>query len=153
MTTGLFSIDQEQNDRLLLEQEMRRQDLIDFAVRRFAPQFADKPDVKAIHLYSTNASLRKEIRALCGGKTILVEHVVTGTLRRDRNEIVQEGYFLQLPAKADLVATKSALTSKVEWLAARLGAQAIVLPEATGYLSARLDKQRVLTIVGGDQIR
>lgn len=149
----LFQISMEDNDRLLLEQEQRRQDLIDFAVRRFAPQFADKPDVKAIHLYSTNASLRKEIRALCGGKTILVEHVVTGTERKDRNEVVQESGVLELPSTADLVATKSALNSRVEWLSAKLRALPLVLPEATDFLIKLLDKRRVLTIVGGDQAR
>lgn len=149
--TALFPIDQDQNDRLLLDAEQRRQDLIDFAVRRFAPHLEGKRDVKVIHLHSTNASLRKEIRALCGGKTILVEHVVTGTERKDRNEVVQEGYLLDLPRKADLVATKSALNKKVEWLAARLSALPVVLPEGINYLAARLEKQRVLTIVGGDQ--
>jgi hypothetical protein len=150
--SALFPLNQEENDRLLLEQEQRRQDLIDFAVRRFAPHLADKPDVKVIHIYSTNASLRKEIRALCGGKTVCVEHVTTGTDRKDRNEVVQDNPVkLALPATADLVATKSALNKKVEWLSARLQALPLVLPEATNYLMARLDKQRVLTIVGGDQ--
>ena len=147
----LFPIDQEQNDALLLAEAQRKNDLIDFAVRRFAPHREGKPDVRVIHLHSTNASLRKEIRAICGGKTILVEHVLAGTERKDRNEVVQEGFRLQLPVTADLVATKSALNKKVEWLAARLKALACVLPEGQDYLMARLDKQRVLTIVGGDQ--
>lgn len=151
--TTLFPLDQEQNDRLLLEAEQRKQDLIDFAVRRFAPHLEGKSDVKVIHLYSANASLRKEIRALCGGKTILVEHVVTGTERKDRNEVVQESGVLELPSTADLVATKSALNSRVEWLSAKLRALPLVLPEATDFLIKLLDKRRVLTIVGGDQAR
>ncbi|BCP41473.1 hypothetical protein MINTMi27_15660 [Mycobacterium intracellulare] len=151
--TALFPIDQEQNDQLLLQEAQRKQDLIDFAVRRFAPHLEGKPDVKVIHLYSTNASLRKEIRALCGGKTILVEHVVDGTERKDRNEVVQEGVMLELPSRADYVATKSALNTKVEWLSARLQALPLVLPEATDYLLAALDRKGVITVVGGDQAR
>ncbi|RAV17483.1 hypothetical protein DQP57_00200 [Mycobacterium colombiense] len=151
--TTLFPLDQEQNDKLLLQEAQRKQDLIDFATRRFAPHLVDKPDVRLINLYSTNASLRKEIRALCGDRIICVEHVVAATGRKDRNEMVQEGMYLDLPQSADLVATKSALNTKVEWLAARLGALPIVLPEATNYLMALLEKKHVLTIVGGEQSR
>lgn len=151
--SALFPIDREQNDALLLAEVQRKNDLIDFAVRRFAPHLEGKPDVKAIHLYSTNASLRKEIRALCGGRIICVEHVVDGTKRQDRNEVVQEGIFLPLPPTADVVATRSALNTKTEWLAARLGALPIVLPEATDWLMAALDRKRVLVIVGADQAR
>lgn len=151
--TTLFPLNQEQNDRLLLEAEQRKQDLIDFAVRRFAPHLDGRPDIQVLHLYSTNATLRKEIRAIVGGKTIVVEHVVTGvkTAKTQVHEVVQEGVFLTLPATADMVATKTALNKKVEWLAARLHALPIVLPEAADYLVAALKKKRVLTIVGGDQ--
>ena len=151
--TALFPLDQAENDRLLLAEEQRRQDLIDFAVRRFAPHLEGKPDIKVLHLYSTNASLRKEIRSLCGGKTIVVEHVVT-QMRVPKSvvhEIVHDGFMLDIPSSADFVATKSALTRKVEWLAARLAALPIVLPEAGDYLRAALEKARVLTVVGGDQ--
>lgn len=149
----MFPIDQAENDRLLLEAEQRKHDLIDYAVAKYAPHLINKPDVKVLHLYSTNASLRKEIRALCGGKTVLVEHVLTGNAlpRTVRNVIQYESLRLPIPAQADLVVTKAGLTKKVEWLAARLSAMPIVLPEATGYLIARLDKQLLLTLVGADQ--
>lgn len=149
----MFTISQEENDRLLLEAEQRRQDLIDFAVRRFMPHLEGRPDVKVIHLYSTNASLRKEIRTLCGGKTIVVEHVVTGTKvpKAVIHEVVQDGIYLDIPDKADLVATKSSLNKKIEWLSARLEALPMVLPEAGEYFLAALERARVLTVVGGDQ--
>lgn len=152
--TTLFPLDQAENDRLLLEAEQRKQDLIDFAVRRFAPNLEGKPGVKVVNLYSTNASLRKEIRALCGGKTIVVEHVVTGTKvpKAVIHEVVQDsGYLLDIPAKADFVITKSALTKKVEWLAARLSALPVVLPEAGDYFLKALTRAQVLTVVGGEQ--
>lgn len=152
--TTLFPLDQAENDRLLLEAERRRQDLIDFAVRRFAPHLEGKPDVKVLNLYSTNSTLRKEIRALSGRKTIVVEHVMaaTRTARSVVHEIVQDnGVLLDIPSKADFVATKSALTKKVEWLAARLGALPLVLPEAGDYFTVALERARVLTVVGGDQ--
>jgi len=110
----LFPLDQAENDRLLLAEEQRRQDLIDFAVRRFAPHLEGKPDIKVLHLYSTNASLRKEIRSLCGGKTIAVEHVVT-QMRVPKiivHEIVHDGHLLDIPSSADFVATKSALKGR-----------------------------------------
>jgi tRNA threonylcarbamoyladenosine modification (KEOPS) complex Pcc1 subunit len=153
MTIPWFEVDMAENDRLLLEEAQRRQDLIDFAVRRFAPHFEADPDVKVIHLYSTNTSLCKEIRSHCGGKTILVEHVLTESKRRDRNEMLtqRDGLKLAIPSTADLVATKSALNSKIQWLSAQLRALPLVLPEATEYLLAYLDKRRVLIIVGGDQ--
>lgn len=151
--TTLFPLDQKENDRLLLAEVQRKTDLIDYAVRRFAPHLAGKPDVRVVHLYSTNNSLRKELREMCGGRIIVVEHALAGTNRKDRNEVVQEGVRLDLPATADFVATKSALNSRVEWLAARLRALTVVLPEATDYLLAALDKRRVLTIVGGDQAK
>lgn len=154
MTSSLFPIDQEANDRLLLEAEQRKQDLIDFAVRRFAPHLEGTPGVKVLNLYSTNASLRKEIRAQCGGKTIVVEHVVAATKvpKAVVHEVVQEGaVYLDLPTTADFVATKSGLTKKVEWLAARLHALPIVLPEAGSYLAAALERAQLLTIVGGEQ--
>ena len=149
----MFPLDQAENDRLLLEAEQRKRDLIDFAVRRFAPHLEGKPDVKVLHLYSTNASLRKEIRALCGGRTILVEHVVN-QMRVPKSvihEVVQDGIMLNIPKRADFVATRNALNKKVEWLAARLAALPVVLPEAGDYLLAALNKRRVLTVVGGDQ--
>ena len=153
MMTALFPLDQAENDRLLLQEAQRKQDLIDFAVRRFAPHLEGKPDVKVLHLYSTNASLRKEIRALCGGKTIVVEHVVTGVKvpKSVIHEVVHDKVLLPIPSRADFVATKSALSKRVEWLAARLAALPVVLPEAGDYLLAALDKRRVLTVVGGDQ--
>jgi hypothetical protein len=149
----LFPLDIQENDRLLLEAEARKRELIDFAVRRFAPHLTGKDDVKLIHLYSTNNTLRKEIRALQGGKTIVVEHVLAESKRNNIHEMPQRGVFLELPKTSDLVATRTALNKKVEWLAARLGAQVIVLPEAMDYLLARLEKQFVLTIVGGEQAK
>lgn len=153
MRGELFELNQVENDRLIMAEAQRKQDLIDFAVRRFAPHLEGKSDVQCVHLYSTNASLRKEIRAIAGGKTIVVEHVAAGlrSLRGVIHEVPQESVLLTIPTTADLVATKSALNKKVEWMAARLQALPIVLPEAGEYLVARLKKQRVLTIVGGDQ--
>lgn len=155
MRGELFELDQAENDRLILAEAQRVKDLIDHAVRRFAPHLSGKPDIQVVNLFSTNATLRKEIRTIAGGKTVVVEHVATG-LRSPKgviHEVQHDGIFLPLPATADLVATKSALNKKIEWLAARLGALPIVLPEATAYLVARLKKQRVLTIVGGDQTK
>lgn len=151
--TTLFPLDQAENDRLLLAEEQRKQDLIDFAVQRFAPHLEGKPDIKVLHLYSTNASLRKEIRALCGGKTIVVEHVVAATKvpKSVIHEVVQDGYMLDIPSIADFVVTKSALTKKVEWLCARIRALPVVLPEAQDYFLKVLEREHVLTVVGGDQ--
>jgi len=152
--TTMFQIDQEQNDRLLLQEAQRKQDLIDFAVRRFAPHLEGKPDVKVLHLYSTNASLRKEIRAIVGRKTIVVEHVVTETKvpKAVIHEVIQENVVkLDIPRIVDFVATKSALNKKIEWLSAKLQALPIVLPEAADYLVAALEKRRLLEVVGGDQ--
>lgn len=152
--TTLFQIDQQANDRLLLSEAERKRDAIDFAVRRFAPQLTGKEDdVTVMHLYSTNASLRKEIRSLTGTRTILVEHCLTDTRRLKIHEMTQEGMFLTLPKEADIVATRTALNKRVEWLAAGLKAQVIVLPEAAEYMTARLKKQRVLIIVGGEQAK
>jgi len=151
----LFAIDQEENDRLLLEAEQRKQDLIDFAVRRFAPHLEGKPDVRVLHLYSTNASLRKEIRAIVGRKTIVVEYVATGTKvpKAVIHEVVQENVVkLDIPNTADFVATRSALNKKIEWLSAKLHALPIVLPEAADYLVAALEKRQLLKVVGGDQV-
>lgn len=151
---ALFPIDQEAADRLTLAESQRTQDLIDFAVRRFAPHLEGREDVLVVNLYSTNASLRKAIRTACGGKTIVVEHVATGLKvpKSVIHEVVQDGAVkLDIPRTADIVATKSALNKRVEWLCAQLRALPVVLPEAEGYLLARLNKQRVLTIVGGDQ--
>lgn len=149
----LFPLDQQQNDQLLLDAEGRRRDLIELAVRRFAPHLIDKPDVKVIHLYSTNASLRKEIRAVCGGKTVVVEHVLAGTKKLNVNEMQQNGVMLELPRIADFVATRSALNTKVEWLSARLRALPVVLPEGLDYLLGALAKAGILVIVGAEQAR
>src|SRR6478752_4029214 len=138
----MFPLDQAENDRLLLAEEQRKQDLIDFAVRRFSPRHEGQPDVNVVHLYSTNASLRKEIRTLCGGKTIVVEHVVTKTQvpKSVINEVEHGGFLLEIPNRADFVVTKASLTRKVEWMCARLGALPIVLPEAADYLVKALNR-------------
>lgn len=153
MTASLFPLNQQQNDQLILDAEARRRDLIEFAVHRFAPHLNDMSDVKVVHLYSTNASLRKEIRAVCGGKTIVVEHVLAGTKKLNVNEVQQNGVMLDLPAEADFVATRSGLNTKVEWLSARLKALPIVLPEAIDYMLGALKKGGVLVIVGAEQAR
>lgn len=75
----------------------------------------------------------------------------SGHLRVLSTKYHKSSVLLTIPTTADIVATKSALNKKVEWMAARLRALTIVLPEAGEYLVARLKKQRVLTIVGGDQ--
>jgi hypothetical protein len=149
----LFPIDQVENDRLLLEAVQRKRDLIDYAVKKYAPHLLNKTDVKVLHLYSTNDSLRKQIRAFCGGKTVLVEHVLAGKAipKGIRNVVEYDALRLPIPKQADLVVTKTALTKKIEWLAARLNATPVVLPEATDYLVARLGKQWMLTVVGADQ--
>ena len=149
----MFDVTQE-NDDLLLREAQRRKDLIDEAVSRFAPRLHGQSGVEVVHLYSTNASLRKAVREIAGPKTIVVEHCVAdGRERKDRNEVQHEGVFLDLPKKADLVVTKSGTTSKVAWLAARLGTMVAVLPEAESYVRARLERQQVLVLVGGDQAR
>lgn len=154
MTEALFDVDREENDRLVLQASQRREDLINQAVQSFAPHLAGQDGVKAIHLYSTNSSLRKAVREFGGGKTVIVEHCVAdGRERKGVNEVQHEGVHIPLPEKADLIVTKSGLTSKVEWLGARLGAMVAVLPEAEDYVRARLDRQGVLVLVGGDQAR
>lgn len=153
MTEAMFDVTQE-NDDLVLREAERRRGLIDQAVSKFAPRLHGQPDVTAIHLYSTNSSLRKAVRELGGPKTVIVEHCVAdGRERRDRNEVQHEGVFLELPKQADLVVTKSGTNSKTEWLAARLGTMVAVLPEAEEYVRARLERQQVLVLVGGDQAR
>jgi hypothetical protein len=151
----LFEHDQTAEDEYQEREEDRRQRLIDEAVSKFAPRLASKPGVEVIHLYSTNASLRKYFRDnFSGERTIFVEHCLAdGRERKDRHEIQHEGVFITLPDKADLVVTKSNLSSKVEWLGARLGAMVAVLPEAEEYLRARLARQQLLILVGGDQAR
>lgn len=151
----MIDIDLAENDRLLLEAENRRRDLINLATQRFNPRLTDDPDVKVIHLYSTNDTLRKAIREMGGGKTIVVEHCLDSmrVQKKNQNEIRQEGTFLTLPKTADLVVSKSTITSAVAWLAARVQALPCVLPEATEYVLQRLDKQRVLVIVGSDQAK
>lgn len=154
MTTPMFDVDADENDRLIQEESARRQQLIDQAVQRFAPELARYPDVRVIHLYSSNSSLRKEIRGIGGGKTIIVEHCqADGRERKGVNEVQHEGVQIPIPATADIVATKSGLNTKTEWLAARLKAQPVVLPEGESYLRARLDRQSVLVIVGSDQAK
>lgn len=152
MTTPMFDVDEKENERIILEESARRQDLIDQAVKRFAPTLARFDDVKVIHLYSTNASLRTFMRTLTGGKTVLVEHVKgSNKERKGVHEISHEGELLPLPPTADLVATKSSLNAKTEWLAARLKAQAVVVPECDSYIRALLDKKGALVIVGAEQ--
>lgn len=152
MTTPMMELDQAANDRLLLEAEQRRRDLIDRAVTSFAPHLAGQPDVTAIHLYSTNATLRKSIReAFQGRKTVVVEHCGSGKERKGVNEIQHGQVLLPLPESADLVVTRSALNFRTELLAAQLKAMPVVMPEGLGYIYARLEKQGVLVIVGADQ--
>lgn len=154
MTEPMFAVDADENDRLILEESQRREDLINQAVQRFAPQLARYDDVKAIHLYSTNASLRTFMRTLAGAKTVLVEHVKEGGKeRKGVHEIPHEGELLPLPPTADLVATKSGLNSKTEWLAARLKAQAVVVPEGEDYIRALLERKGVLVVVGAEQAK
>ncbi len=134
------------------EDEERRHELVEEAVQAFAPQLEGKPGVKAIHLYSTNDSLRRLFRELFGGsKTILVEHCLDkGKPRRGVNEVPQRGIFLKLPSEADLVVTKTNLTSKMEWFAAGLGAQVCIIPESIPYVFERLSKVPALVLVGAE---
>lgn len=149
----LFEVNQLENDRLLLEEEQRRQSLLDQAVRSFAPHLEGKSDVKAVHLYSTNAVLRKTLReAFSGSKTVLVEHCTTdGKTRKGVNEVQHEGVYIPIPPTADLVVTKTSLNSKIEWFAATLGALTVVLPEGLPYLHKRLERTNVLVLVGAEQ--
>lgn len=149
----MFSVDQAENDRLLLDEEYRRQDLLDTAVQSFAPHLLNSDGVKSVHLYSTNDSLRKAIReAFKGGKTIVVEHCVDkGRSRTGVNEVPYTYGRLTLPEKADLVVTKSNLNSKMEWFAAGLSAMVVVLPEGLPYVFKRLERVRALILVGADQ--
>lgn len=154
MTTPMFDVDEKENERIILEESARRQDLIDQAVRRFAPQLSRYDDATAIHLYSTNASLRTFFRAVAGPKTVLVEHVKSGGKeRKGVHEMPHDGELLPLPASADLVATKSSLNARTEWLAARLKAQAVVVPEGENYIRALLERKGVLVIVGAEQAK
>lgn len=151
MTTPMFDVDEKENERIILEESARRQNLIDQAVKRFAPQFVGQSGVRVIHVYSGNASLRKAVREIGGGKVIVVEHCkADGRDRKGVNEVQHDDALLPIPDTADLVVSRSALNSRVEWLAARLKAQVVVLPEAESYLRARLDKQGVLVVVGAD---
>lgn len=153
MTAPMFQTDQATNDRLLLQEVQRRQELIDTAITSFAPQLAGKPDVSVIHLHSTNASLRKAIRDMFeGARVIVVEHCrADGRDRKGRNEVQHEGVYLPLPPTADLVITKSNQTSKTELLAAHLKALPLVLPEGEEYLRKRLERAGVLVLVGAEQ--
>lgn len=149
----LFEMDQMENDRLLLEEENRRQELLDTSIRSFAPHLSNTSGVKAIHLYSTNSSLRKCIRdAFEGSRTIVVEHTITkGKTRKGVNEVDYEGMYVKLPAKADLVVSKSNLNFKTELLAAQLGALPLILPEGIDYLYRRLELVPALVLVGAEQ--
>lgn len=151
----LFEHDQAAEDEFHEREEDRRQRLIDEAVSKFAPRLRGQADVNVIHLYSTNNSLRKEIREMfAGAKSVVVEHCLAdGRERKDRHEMQHEGVFIPLPDKADLVVTKSSISSKISWLGARLGAMVTVLPESGDYLRARLERQQLLVLVGGDQAR
>lgn len=154
MTLEMFPLDQKTNDRLLMEESQRRQDLINQAVGAFAPHLASQDGVKVIHLYSNNASLRKAIREIAGGKTLVVEHCAsTGRERKGVNEVQHEEPMLPLPDVADVVATKSGLSFKVELLAAQLRAQPVVLPEGSDWLRGVLDKHSAIVVVGGDQAK
>lgn len=158
--TGLFALDQQANDSLLLDAEQRKQDLIDHAVRRFAPRLAGNPDAQVLHIHSTNSSLRKLIRELfTSEKTVCVEHCGPAKVKPKHgiHEVNYDGNYegrtIPLPGSADMVVTKSSLNSKTEWLAARLGAIPVVLPEAADYVSARLEKEGVLILVGAEQAK
>jgi hypothetical protein len=154
MTEPMFAVDNDEADRIILEENQRREELIAQAVARFAPALARYDDVKVMHLYSTNSSLRTFMRTLAGAKTILVEHVKEGGKeRKGVHEMAHEGQLLPLPASADLVATKSGLNTKTEWLAARLKAQAVVVPEGEDYIRALLERKSVLVIVGAEQAK
>lgn len=131
---------------------MDRQQLIDEAVEEFAPHLAGHAGVRAIHLYSTSAPLRKMVRELAGGRMVVVEHSL-GMGEGRANETLHSGATLPLPSLADFVATKQGLTSSVEWFAARLGAQAIVLPEGESYLRKVLERRGALILVGAEQAR
>lgn len=155
MTTPMFDLNQEENDRLLLNEEDRRRELIERAVSSFAPTLAGKSGVKAIHLYSTNATIRKWVRDTLGAsKTIIVEHCGQGKERKGVNEVQQDSPFLlKLPEQVDLMVTKTSLNFRNQIFAAQLNAMPVVIPEGEGYIRARLDKQGVLVIVGADQGR
>ena len=151
--TVLFDVDPNEADAILERQEERRRELIDQAVQRFAPHLENKPDVKVINIHSSNASLRKLIREeFTGAHTLVVEHCFAGKkTKHGVHEVTHEGIVLPIPDAADLVVTKTGLNTKVEWLAARLKAQACVLPEAFPYMWALLEKRGVLVMVGGEQ--
>ena len=146
-----YAIDGEANQRLIENEDRRRRILVDRAIQSYAPTLAGKPDVHAIYLYSSNSSLRKLVREMAGARVVVVEHCLAEKERKNVNAVQQEGMYITLPDTADLVVTKSALNSKVEWLAARLKALPCVLPEATDYCMARLRKVGALVLVGGDQ--
>jgi hypothetical protein len=150
---ALFDHDQDENDRLLREEEERRRDLISRAISSYAPHLSGKSGVTVLYLHSQNQSLRSYIRETYKSpKTVVVEHCTDITKERKGVNAVQEGgIVLTLPKRADLVVTKSALNSKTEWLAARLGAMPLVLPEGGDYLRQRLSRRSVLVLVGADQ--
>lgn len=149
----LFDVNPNEADAILEREAQRQWELIDQAVERFAPHLQATPDVRVIHVHSSNASLRKAIREeFTGAKTLVVEHCFAGRKpKHGVHEITHEGMILPLPEEADLVATKTGLTKRVEWLGARLKAQVCVIPESFPYIWARLQKQGLLVIVGGEQ--
>lgn len=124
MTATLYAIDGEANQRLIDQERERRTDLIETAVSSFAPHLRGSVGLQVIHLYCTNAALRKAVRtAFEGSRTIVVEHVPdAGKDRKGVNEVKYEGTYIPLPKTADLVLTKSNLNFKTELLAAQLGA-------------------------------
>lgn len=149
----LFDVNPNEADAILEREAQRQWELIDQAVERFAPHLQATPDVRVIHVHSSNASLRKLIREeFTGAHTLVVEHCFAGKkTKHGVHEVTHEGIVLPIPDTADLVVTKTGLNTKVEWLAARLKAQACVLPEAFPYMGALLEKRGVLVMVGGEQ--
>jgi hypothetical protein len=122
-------------------------------IKQFAPRLLHDPDARVIHLYSTNSALRTLIREhFSGAKTLVVEYCGPAPANQpDRIHAVNHDGRLPLPARADLVVTKTNLTSRVEWFAASLGTNVAVLPEAVGYVETLLSRSGVLTLVGGEQ--
>lgn len=156
MTATLYAIDGDANQRLLEQEEQRRQDLIESAVSSFAPHLRNTPGLQVIHLYSSNSALRKTIRdAFEGSRTIVVEYVRgDGRERKNRNEIQQDvDVWLNIPKTADLVVTKSGMNFRTELLAAQLHALPLCLPEGLDYLYKRLERASALVLVGAEQGR
>lgn len=148
----LFDINHEENDRLILAEEDRRRQLIESAVKSFAPHLEGKDGLRVIHLWSTNDSLRKEVRdAFGGGKTIVVEHCLNKRGQGKGHQIKHDGMVIDIPKKADMVVTKTDLNKRIELFAAQLDALPVVLPEGIPYIHERLKKTDLLVMVGGEQ--